>query len=143
MPLYSENLISLRVGLLGCLRFCRQPILFPYSTLLPRGWAYSITAFGNALRDFHPSEDRSELLPLLEAEAEQGYHCRQTILLRNGLPEPLLDGSNRYAPYRLHLMQASILHRWSWRTLRIAPSSADVIMLPDIHLSLRRKSPLT
>ena len=40
-------------------------------------------------------------------------------------------------------MQASILHRWSWRTLRIAPSSADVIMLPDIQLKreTERKQP--
>ena len=40
-------------------------------------------------------------------------------------------------------MQASILHRWSWRTLRIAPSSADVIMLPDIQLrrETERKQP--
>lgn len=83
---------------------CRQPFI-PYSTLLPRAWAHSITAFGNALRDSHPSEVLSELLPLLEAEAEQGYHCRRTISLRDGLPGPLLDRSNRYAPFRLRLMQ--------------------------------------
>ena len=101
---YDESLISIWVGLVGCLRFCRQPFN-PYSTLLPRAWAHSITAFGNALRDSHPSEVLSELLPLLESEAEQGYHCRRTISLRDGLPGPLLDRSNRYAPFRLRLMQ--------------------------------------
>jgi len=35
----------------------------------------------------------------------QGYHCRQRRSLRDGLPGPLLDRSNRYAPYRLRLMQ--------------------------------------
>lgn len=38
-------------------------------------------------------------------------------------------------------MRETVPHRWSWRTLRIAPSFADVIMLPDIHFSKIGKNP--
>ena len=52
-------------------------------------------ASGDALRDSHPSEDLSELPPLLVAVAGQGYHCRLTGSWRNSLPELLLDGWTR------------------------------------------------
>ena len=43
-------------------------------------------------RDFHPSEDLSELPPLLVAVAGQEYHCLQTRSRQNSLPKLLLDG---------------------------------------------------
>ena len=43
-------------------------------------------------REFHPSEDLSELPPLLESVAGQGYHYRRTGSLRDRLPSLLLDG---------------------------------------------------
>ena len=43
-------------------------------------------------RVLHPSEDLSELSPLLEAVAGQEYHCPRTRSLRSSLPKLLLDG---------------------------------------------------
>ncbi len=44
-----------------------------------------------ASRAFHPSEDLSELPPLIESVAGQEYHCRRTRSLRDSLPKLLLD----------------------------------------------------
>ena len=52
-------------------------------------------AAGAALRVSHPSEDLSELPPLLVSVAGQGYHCRLTGSWRNSLPELLLAGWTR------------------------------------------------
>ena len=58
----------------------------------PRHGRQDWTAVGTALREFHPSEDLSELPPLLETVAGQGYHCRRTRALQDSLPRLLLDG---------------------------------------------------
>ena len=54
----------------------------------PRPGAHNWTAAGAAHRESHPSEDLSELPPLLESVAGQGYHCRRTGSWR-GLPKPV------------------------------------------------------
>lgn len=48
-------------------------------------------------RESHPSEDLSELPPLLESVAGQKYHCPQIESLRNGLPQTAFrtDGTAR------------------------------------------------
>ena len=72
-------------------------------------------------RVLHPSEDLSELSPLLEAVAGQEYHCPRTRSLRGSLPKLLLDG---WVPLVTLLGRlyagASLPHRWSSRILRIA-----------------------
>lgn len=56
-------------------------------------------AAGAALRESHPSEDLSELPPLLVTVAGQGYHCRLTGSWRNSLPGLFWAGWTRWAPY--------------------------------------------
>ena len=52
----TSDIKTFQIVLMACL----------YLTRLPQAWANSKTAFGNALRESHPSEDLSELLPLRE-----------------------------------------------------------------------------
>ena len=73
----------------------------------PSCWAAYEPASGDALRDSHPSEDLSELPPLLVSVAGQGYHCRLTGSWRNSLPELLWARWNRSAPFLPSLMQTS------------------------------------
>lgn len=68
-------------------------------------------------RDFHPSEDLSELAPTY---AGQVYHYRLTGLWRNSLPGLLWAGWTRWAPYMAVIDADFRLHRWSSRTRRIA-----------------------
>ena len=63
------------------------PALFATPQTLGGNW----TAVGSALRESHPTEDFSELPPLRETVAGQGYHCRQMRSLRNSTPRLLLD----------------------------------------------------
>ena len=58
-----------------------------------RAKAADCTAAGAALRESNPSEDLSELPPLFETVAGQGYHCRLTGSWRSSLPKlPVGDG---------------------------------------------------
>ena len=89
-------------------------------------------------RVLHPSEDLSELSPLLEAVAGQEYHCPRTRSLRGSLPKLLLDG---WVPLvtLLGRLYTENLYRWSSRILRIAvPFLAhplDVIQSLDMYFS--------
>ena len=47
---------------------------WPYSTLLPGPWAAADGLCWHTSRESHPSEDLSELPPLLVAVAGQEYH---------------------------------------------------------------------
>lgn len=84
---------------------------------------------GSAHRESNPSEDLSELSPLLETVAGQGYHYRQMRSWRNRLPCLLLDRRTRWAPYWPSLIGEKEKHflfafyRWSSRTVHIARSS--------------------
>ena len=84
---------------------------WPYSTLLPGPWAAADGLCWHTSRESHPSEDLSELPPLLVAVAGQEYHYwiagegraglpRSPAAMRNSPPQAVLwtDG-NRSAPY--------------------------------------------
>ena len=91
-------------------------------------------------RALHPSEDLSELSPLLEAVAGQEYHCPRTRSLRGSLPKLLLDGWVPLVTFLGRLYAGTFLpHRWSSRILRIAvPFLAhplDVIQSLDMYFS--------
>ena len=77
----------------------------------------------------------SPLRGSLRAARRQGYHYRQTRSLRYILPLMLLDGRVPLCTFVGRLLCSDLLHRWSWRVLRIARLSADVIQSPDIKLS--------
>ena len=89
-------------------------------------------------RALHPSEDLSELSPLLEAVAGQEYHYLRTRSLRGSLPKLLLDGWVPLVTLLGRLYTAG-LYRWSSRILRIAvPFLAhplDVIQSLDMYFS--------
>ena len=70
-------------------------------------------------RVLHPSEDLSELPPLLAAVAGQEYHCPQVRSLRGSLPKLLLDG---WVPLvtLLGRLYTENLYRWSSRIRQIA-----------------------
>ena len=95
------------------------------------------TASGDAHRESHPSEDLSELPPLLESVAGQGYHCRRTGSWR-GLPKPVRFGwvHARFLKGRL-FMQKSAQEGLgaSARRCPFRGPSAKVIQLPDMKLS--------
>ena len=57
-----------------------------YSTLLPEPWAADEGPRWRASREFHPSEDLSELSPLFVAVAGQEYHDRLTGSSRFEIP---------------------------------------------------------
>ncbi len=103
----------------------------------PKPRAYNWTATGVTLRESHPSEDLSELPPLLESVAGQGYHCRRTGSWR-GLPKPLRFGwvHARFLKGRL-FMQKSAQEGLgaSARRCPFRGPSAKVIQLPDIQFS--------
>ena len=103
------------------------------------GVGNSKTRPGGLLREFHSSEDLSELPPLRDpayrgAVAGQGYHCGRMRSWRNRLPCLLLSGWI-YARHLIGRRLCGNPHRWSWRIWRIARSSADVILLSDIQFS--------
>lgn len=58
-----------------------------YSALLPQTLGRRLKLCWRTSRAFHPSEDLSELPPLLETVAGQEYHCRLTGSLRNSPPQ--------------------------------------------------------
>ena len=99
-----------------------------YSTLLPQA-GRQLELCGRTSRESHPSEDLSELSPLLETVAGQGYHYRQMRSWRNRLPCLLLDRRTRWAPYWPSLIGEKekhflfVFYRWSSRTVHIARSS--------------------
>ena len=84
--------------------------IFSYSSSIrhyfPSCWAAYEPASGDALRESHPSEDLSELPPVLGSVAGQGYHCRLTGSWRNSLPGLLLAGWTRWAPFLPSLIRA-------------------------------------
>ena len=103
--------------------------LWPYSTLLPEPWAATDGPCWRTSREFHPSEDLSELPPSLVAVAGQEYHyqiadegrtglLQNPAAMRNSPPQAVLwtDGY-RSASY-LAVFDAGIPHRWSWRILQ-------------------------
>ena len=84
---------------------------WPYSTLLPGPWAAADGLCWHTSRESHPSEDLSELPPLLVAVAGQEYHYwiagegraglpRSPAAMRNSPPQAALwtDG-HRSAPF--------------------------------------------
>ena len=108
-----------------------------YSTLLPEPRAtYELPepratyepAAGAALRESHPSEDRSEVPPSKWLDTE--YHYRLTGSLRNSLPKLFWAGWTRSAPFMAVVFYRSAerrysfrkFYRWSSRTRRIAAS---------------------
>lgn len=99
-----------------------------YSTLLPELRATYEPAAGAALRESHPSEDRSEVPPSKWLDTE--YHYRLTGSLRNSLPRLFWAGWTRSAPFLAVVFYRSAerkesfckFYRWSSRTRRIAAS---------------------
>ena len=98
----------------------------------PRLGRQDWTAVGAALRESHPSEDLSELPPLIESVAGQGYHCRRTRALQCSLPRLLWDGrvplDTLFLGPLIETVRENLIpplclprfYRWSWRVLRIA-----------------------
>ena len=139
-PFLKFGLSKSLVTLAACIRH--------YSPRLGRlDW----TAVGSALRESHPSEDLSELPPLFETVAGQGYHYRRARALQCSLPRLLWDGREplgtlllgpliearreKYSPFLIPWLLQVVLARPPNRLSFIQGSSADVIQLPDVLFS--------
>lgn len=92
---------------------------------------------GITLRESHPSEDLSELPPLIESVAGQGYHYRRTGSSHD-LPKPPQAGWGLARFLRDRLLIQDPVQEAPGASSRRCPfrgSSAKVIQLPDIQLS--------
>ena len=77
-------------------------VSWPYSTLLPRPWATNLNHAWRVSRESHPSEDLSELPPLLYPEISELWldrSIRPTLSLRSSLPKLFPGRWTRFAPY--------------------------------------------
>ena len=100
-----------------------MPGILPVPQAVGSGW----TVPGGTLRDFHPSEDLSELPPLVESVAGQGYHCRRIGSWRNSLPVLLWDEWGPLAALLAVFDAGASCTGGFWRILRIAcPLSGPV-----------------
>ena len=101
--------------------------LWPYSTLLPEPWAATDGPCWRTSRESHPSEDLSELPPLLVAVAGQEYHDRLTGASRFELPDSNAKNGFTLAALFSRLFIELCSTGGSWRIFGFAvPSSGPI-----------------